>query len=184
PNGYIFIGRGSGYGNVSKIGSRGDLILPGGWIDPRAHSPLTRQQAIDNFINSHSHDLDSLDRIRDDLRGKDLLCWCALTDACHGDWLLKVANSDLPVDAFLDQTPKPEHLAASRIRICRHPLRIVTHAPAWLACDTCKADFPHQATCPGRGTPGCAQHCMGGADPQVAALDALYALPAAERTSP
>jgi hypothetical protein len=69
-------------------------------------------------------------------------------------------------------------------RICRHVLRIVTHAPAWLACDTCKADFPHREACPGRGTPGCAARCMGGADHQVAALDALYALPAAERTSP
>ena len=26
------------------------------------------------------------------LRGKDLACWCALTDSCHGDVLLKIAN--------------------------------------------------------------------------------------------
>lgn len=71
-----------------------------------------------------------------------------------------------------------------RVRICRHPLRIATNAPAWLACDTCHADFPHRNDCPGIGTPGCAERCMGGADPEIAALDALYALPALERTAP
>lgn len=65
-------------------------------------------------------------------------------------------------------------------RICRHVLRITTHAPAWLDCDTCQACFLHREDCPGRGTPGCARDCMGGADPVTAALDALYAMPAAE----
>ena len=50
-------------------------------------------------------------------------------------------------------------------RICTHVLRICTHRPAWLACDTCHADFPHRHSCPGLGTPGCARDCMNGADP-------------------
>lgn len=77
----------------------------------------------------------------------------------------------------MTEQPKPP-------RICRHVLRIATNAPAWLACDTCRADFPHREDCPGLGTPGCAENCMGGANPEVAALDALHALPAVERTSP
>lgn len=186
PNGYTFIGRGSGYGNPWKIGARTDLILPGAWIDRRIHPPLTRQQAINNFINSTSHDIEFLRQIRRDLRGKDLMCWCRITVPCHGDWLLEVANSDRPLETFLDQSPKPDSLPGhgGKLRLCRHVLRIVTHAPAWLACDTCKADFPHGEDCPGRGTPVCAQRCMGGADPEVAALDALFSLPDAERTSP
>lgn len=68
-------------------------------------------------------------------------------------------------------------------RTCHHPLRIVTHAPQWLTCDTCHADFPHKADCPGLGTAACADWCMGGADPAAAALDALYAQPAHERTT-
>jgi len=63
-------------------------------------------------------------------------------------------------------------------RICRHPLRIAVHAPAWLACDTCHADFLHREDCPGIGTFPCAERCMGGADPITAALDALFASPA------
>lgn len=186
PNGYVFIGRGSGYGNPWKIGARSDLILPGGWIDRRPHPPLTRQQAIDSFINSTTYDVEFLRQIRTGLRGKDVMCWCRLEDACHGDWLLEVANSAKALEAFVDQSPRPDFLGPSggRMRICRHPLRIAVHAPAWLACDTCKADFPHTEHCPGIGSPGCAKRCMGGADPEVAALDALYALPAAERTSP
>lgn len=70
------------------------------------------------------------------------------------------------------------------MKICRHVLRIATNAPAWLACDTCHADFPHRDDCPGLGTIGCADQCMNGADPLTAALNALYCLPAAERTRP
>jgi hypothetical protein len=32
-------------------------------------------------------------RIRAELRGKDLACWCPLDQSCHADVLLEVANS-------------------------------------------------------------------------------------------
>lgn len=68
-------------------------------------------------------------------------------------------------------------------RICRHPLRIVPHAPKWLACDTCHADFPHRQGCPGLGSPGCLLACMGGAEPDpVVLLEVAFQLPAYERT--
>ncbi|WP_326729012.1 hypothetical protein [Streptomyces phaeochromogenes] len=47
-------------------------------------------------------------------------------------------------------------------RICRHPLRLVAHAPAWLTCDIHRADFPHRRDCPGYGTPGCISLCANG----------------------
>ena len=31
-------------------------------------------------------------QIRRELRGKDLVCWCPLSDLCHADVLLEVAN--------------------------------------------------------------------------------------------
>lgn len=46
--------------------------------------------------------------------------------------------------------------------ICRHPLRLVAHAPAWLSCDVHRADFPHHRACPGYGTPGCITLCANG----------------------
>jgi hypothetical protein len=33
-----------------------------------------------------------LDRVRKELRGRDLVCWCALDMPCHADVLLAVAN--------------------------------------------------------------------------------------------
>lgn len=60
------------------------------------------------------------------------------------------------------------------VRICRHVLVIVPHAPGWLDCPTCAACFRHRDDCPGLGMPGCAAKCMGGADPEVTALDALF----------
>lgn len=113
PNGYVFVGRGSGYGNSWKVGSTGWTVLPGGWIDKRPHEPLTREQAIASFINSRTYDIEFLRQIRADLAGKDLMCWCGLDRACHGDWLLEVANSPRPIEEFVDHSPKPDFLAAA-----------------------------------------------------------------------
>ncbi len=35
-------------------------------------------------------------RVREDLRGKDLMCWCPLDQPCHADILLELANGVLP----------------------------------------------------------------------------------------
>lgn len=32
--------------------------------------------------------------IRRDLAGKNLACWCRLSDVCHGDVLLEIANRE------------------------------------------------------------------------------------------
>lgn len=39
--------------------------------------------------NSHPS---SIARIKTELRGKNLACWCKIGAACHADWLLKIAN--------------------------------------------------------------------------------------------
>lgn len=36
----------------------------------------------------------TVDDIRRELAGRDLVCWCDLFDPCHADWLIKVANGD------------------------------------------------------------------------------------------
>lgn len=115
PNGYVFIGRGSGsgFGNSWAVGSTGWTVLPGGWIDRRPHEPLTRQQAIDSFTNARTHDVEFLKQIREQLAGRDLMCWCGPAQACHGDWLLEVANSPRPVEEFVDHSPKPAFLKAA-----------------------------------------------------------------------
>jgi hypothetical protein len=36
---------------------------------------------------------DLREQARGELRGKDLACWCALDEPCHGDVLLEIANA-------------------------------------------------------------------------------------------
>ncbi|MEV8335653.1 DUF4326 domain-containing protein [Streptomyces niveus] len=109
PEGAVYVGRGPGsvWSNRWAVGSTKWTVLPGGWIDRTAKEPLTRQQAVDCFINSKTHDIEWLQQIREQLAGKTLMCWCGLDQPCHGDWLLKVANSGLPLESYLVHTPKP-----------------------------------------------------------------------------
>lgn len=68
-------------------------------------------------------------------------------------------------------------------RICRHPLRHVPHAPGWLACDTCHADFPHRQDCPAPNSPHCITTCMNSTpelhqrQQEIYLLELLYDLP-------
>jgi len=76
PNDAVYIGRPSKWGNPYAIGRHGDrdtvLRKFEAYI---AAQPELRRQA------------------REELRGRDLVCWCAPLP-CHGDVLLRVANSE------------------------------------------------------------------------------------------
>lgn len=73
PAGAVYIGRGGQWGNPFRIGPDGDraqvIAKHEAWLRGR-------------------HDLL---RAICDLRGKDLVCFCAPA-ACHGDLLLRLAN--------------------------------------------------------------------------------------------
>ena len=74
PAGAIYIGRGSKWGNPFRIGPDGDratvVAKYGRWLRDQHH----------------------LLRALDELRGHDLVCFCAPL-ACHGDLLLWLANA-------------------------------------------------------------------------------------------
>jgi len=74
PDGAIYIGRPSKWGNPFQIGRDGDR-----------HDVIRR--FTEYFLKS------DLIRQIGELRGKDLVCWCA-PQACHGDVLLHLANED------------------------------------------------------------------------------------------
>ena len=74
PANAIYIGRGSKWGNPFRIGPDGDRAAVIG-----KHERWLRDQH-------------SLLRARDELRGRDLVCFCAPA-ACHGDLLLRLANA-------------------------------------------------------------------------------------------
>lgn len=108
PEGAKSVTRGSAWGNSWRVGSTGWRVLPGGWVDRTPHPPLTRAEAVESYINAHTHDVEFLRQIREELAGLDLMCWCPIGEPCHADWLLEVANSPRPVEELVDHSPKPD----------------------------------------------------------------------------
>lgn len=74
PPGAVYIGRPSKWGNPYQIGRDGD-----------------RASVIKQFATYLAARPDLSDQARVELRGRDLVCWCAPLP-CHGDVLLQVAN--------------------------------------------------------------------------------------------
>ena len=83
PEGSVYVGRPSKWGNPFKIG------------DPYGNEPaMSRQQTIDQFRDWLLYSDQGLILYKDieELRGKDLVCWCA-PKPCHADILLELANA-------------------------------------------------------------------------------------------
>lgn len=74
PAGAVYIGRGSKWGNPFRIGSDGDRA--------------TVIAKHERWLADQHHLLRSLD----ELRGRDLVCFCSPL-ACHGDLLHRLANA-------------------------------------------------------------------------------------------
>ena len=71
--------------------------------------PMSRAEAVECFRRSlipYTHQSEqpmvdfflselSIREIQSELRGKDLCCWCSLSEPCHADVLLELANGPL-----------------------------------------------------------------------------------------
>ena len=69
------------------------VTRPGFWGNP--FTQPTRQAAVDLYQAwiTGSTISDKAHRARlNELRGKDLVCWCPMDQPCHADVLLKLAN--------------------------------------------------------------------------------------------
>ena len=77
PKDAVYVGRPSKWGNPFAIGRDGT----------REEVIAKYREHVDNL--RHTSDLFIADLV--ELRGKDLICWCAPL-ACHADVLLEVAN--------------------------------------------------------------------------------------------
>jgi Domain of unknown function (DUF4326) len=73
PDGAIYVGRGSRWGNPYRVGS---CLIP------------DAETAVAVFRANFPVCLDL-----SELRGKTLACWCKVGSACHGDVLLELANT-------------------------------------------------------------------------------------------
>ena len=75
PEDAVGVERGTDWGNPFRVGTHG-----------------TREQVIAKFRAYAEADAGFVERIRRELRGRDLVC-CCKPKACHGDVLLEIANS-------------------------------------------------------------------------------------------
>lgn len=114
PPGAVYVGRPTRWGNPFVIG---EPVTISGWqADGDLFDltvPLTREQAVllyrDNLLGSltlYSEDMHPDDiayvvenrrRIDEELRGRDLGCWCVHGAPCHADVLLEIANGAWPL---------------------------------------------------------------------------------------
>lgn len=83
PNGLenVYVGRPTKWGNPFKIG------------DTFAGVKIDRDLSIELFKNYHLvENKFYIEKVKDRLRGKNLVCWCPLDVPCHADILIKIAN--------------------------------------------------------------------------------------------
>lgn len=84
PPNTVSVARPSAWGNPYKVGTE---MVTGLLGEPR--EPLTAAEAVElyrEWVTPHA------DLVREELRGKNLACFCALDRPCHADVLLELAS--------------------------------------------------------------------------------------------
>ena len=83
---------------------------PPGWkpskFRDRWDAQVAALEALVTWIN-HADQADVVARIRRELRGRDLACFCSERSPCHADVLLVVANQDPPAEVALPSFARP-----------------------------------------------------------------------------
>src|SRR5699024_5319695 len=117
PDGAVNIGRPSRWGNPYKLGEtlvrypanngdRWELEGPTGKTPGEVHhfrhpdgtitwhrvELASAQQVMELYRRFVESTTGYVDRVRNELAGRDLMCWCPLDRPCHGDVLIDIAN--------------------------------------------------------------------------------------------
>lgn len=101
PENTIYVGRPSIWGNpysIHRVGKTTWNVVHGdSWLCATYTSRTgseARGAAVRRLRLLFEHDRDpwGKDRIRTELAGKNLACWCPLDQPCHADVLLEIAN--------------------------------------------------------------------------------------------
>ena len=91
PTGAVYVGRPTKWGNPYTVREYGRAQAVAGFRDELE----TYGAVLTIWYEDHSALMGiSPDVIREELRGRDLACWCPLDQPCHADVLLEVANRD------------------------------------------------------------------------------------------
>ncbi len=87
PQGAVYVGRPSKWGNPFTVGHE-IPFLPGRNVQDKRHAA--------SLYAGHAPLNDRLRAAAQaEIRGKDLACWCPLSEPCHADVLLEIANGEV-----------------------------------------------------------------------------------------
>lgn len=97
PHNAVKVDRSTMWGNPYRIGEVIDMKMARRWgwaISPAGRKLVCEDasEAVRRFGHALHWDEAIHDYVRDQLKGRDLACWCALDAPCHADWLLAIAN--------------------------------------------------------------------------------------------
>lgn len=84
PSNAVYVGRPTIWGNLWKIGVYSKLL---------GRNIETVEEAVQCYKALAWTEEHHRAYIKEQLRGKDLACWCPLWAVCHADVLLEIANS-------------------------------------------------------------------------------------------
>ena len=78
PDGAVYVGRGTKWGNP--------------YVGDGPHDRERMAKLYAEYLD-RPEQKGLVEAIRDELRGKDLACWCPTDGPCHADVLLRIANT-------------------------------------------------------------------------------------------
>lgn len=100
PEGAVYVGRPTKWGNPYHIGENySDEILDEQKeiIDILSWDNISAETAVRFYLEAIQGSFPCLpftiDDVRRELAGKDLVCWCPIGQPCHADVLLRLANT-------------------------------------------------------------------------------------------
>jgi hypothetical protein len=97
PDNTIYVGRPTKWGNLWDVGLVSCGCRSAGECDHNQFRCETAAEAVEQFQNMWGLRLNSgkspfFRRQLEELRGRNLACWCPLDQPCHADVLLAIAN--------------------------------------------------------------------------------------------
>lgn len=99
------------------------MVRRWGWnISPAGQKIVCRdaRDAVARFEHALQWDEAIHQWVRDELRGRDLACWCSLDRLCHADVLLRIANSDPAAIRAANNVVDEAIFAAGRAALAAH----------------------------------------------------------------
>lgn len=89
PPNTVYVGRKTKWGNPYRVGEYGLTRQTFNQLDYQHPTP---ENCVKWFRTLQLETPGRLDEIRNELRGKNLACWCKPGEPCHADVLLELAN--------------------------------------------------------------------------------------------